>query len=69
MTARREPGLARLIGRVCLPVGIASALMPLGTYLWGGTATGFASMAGGYGGFIVGMVLLTALQARECTGS
>jgi len=66
VTARREPGLARLIGRVCLPVGIASALMPLGTYLWGGTATGFASMAGG---FIVGMVLLTALQAREYTGS
>jgi len=60
-----KPGLARLIGRVCLAVGVASALMPVGTYLWGGTPTGFASMTGGYGGFIVGVVFLTVLQARE----
>jgi hypothetical protein len=62
------PGLARLIGRVCLAVGVASALMPLGTYLWGGTATGFASLTGGYAGFIVGIVVLTMLQAREYVG-
>jgi hypothetical protein len=66
---RDRPGLARLIGRVCLVVGIASALMPLGTYLWGGTSSGFASLTGGYGGLIVGVVVLAALQAREYINS
>ena len=64
-----EPGLARLIGRVCLVVGIASAAMPLGTHLWGGTATGFATLTGGYAGFIAGVVALTMFQAREYAGS
>ena len=63
-----KPGLARLIGRVCLVVGLASAFMPLGTYLWGGTPTGFASVTGGYGGFIAGVVALTMFQAREYAG-
>ena len=60
-----KPGLARLIARTCLVIGAASALMPLGTYLWGGTPTGFASVTGGYGGLIVGVIALTILQARE----
>jgi len=64
-----KPGLARLIGRVCFVVGVASALMPLSTYLWGGTPTGFASLTGGYAGFIAGVVALTMFQAREYASS
>jgi hypothetical protein len=64
-----KPGLARLIGRTCLVIGIASALMPLGTYLWGGTPTGFASVTGGYAGLIAGVTVLTILQAREYASS
>ena len=60
-----KPGLARFIARVCVAVGLASALMPLATYLWGGTATGFASVTGGYGGFIAGVLVVTMLQGRE----
>lgn len=62
-----KPGLARFIGRVCLVVGLASAFMPLGTYLWGGTPNGFASLTGGYAGVIVGVVALTMFQARDYT--
>ena len=68
-TVHDKPGLARLIARVCFVVGVASALMPLGTYLWGGSRTGFASLTGAYGGFIVGVVALTMLQAREHAGA
>ena len=64
-----KPGLARLIGRVCFVVGLASALMPLGTHLWGGTPTGFASLTGGYAGFIAGVIALTMFQAREYVSS
>ena len=58
-------GLARFIGRVCLVVGVASALMPLGTHLWGETRIGFASVTAAYLGLVVGVVALTILQARE----
>jgi hypothetical protein len=64
-----KPGLGRLVGRVCLVVGLASALMPVGTYVWGGTPTGFAALTGGYGGFIAGVVTLTMFQAREYASS
>lgn len=64
-----KDGLARLIARLCLLVGLASAVMPVATAIWGATATGFASCAGAYGGFIVGAVGLTALQARDYTST
>lgn len=67
-TVHDKPGLARFIARVCVAVGFASALMPLGTQLWGRTPTGFASVTGGYAGFIVGVVVLTLLHAREYAG-
>lgn len=60
-----KPGLARLVARLCLVVGLASALMPLGTWLWGDTRTGFASVTGAYAGLIVGVIALTMLQARD----
>jgi hypothetical protein len=64
-----KDGLARLIGRVCLLVALASALMPLATTLWGANPTGMSMWIGGYGGFIVGVIALTMLQAREFTTS
>lgn len=62
-----KPGLARLVARLCLLVGLASALMPLATSLWGGKPTGMATWIGAYGGFVVGTLILTVLQAREFT--
>ncbi len=62
-----KPGLARLVARLCLLVGLASAFMPMATYLWGGKPTGMATWIGAYGGFIVGTLILTMLQAREFT--
>lgn len=60
-----KEGLARLVGRLCLLVGLASGAMPIATTIWGGTATGYASCTGAFGGFIAGAVGLTALQARD----
>ncbi len=62
-----KPGLARLVARLCLLVGLASAFMPFATYLWGGKPTGMATWIGAYGGFIVGTLILTMLQARDFT--
>lgn len=62
-----KDGLARLIARVCYLVGIASALMPVATTFFGSTHTALMQWIGGYGGFIVGVVALTMLQARDYT--
>ncbi|UCE90048.1 MAG: hypothetical protein JSW10_04295 [Pseudomonadota bacterium] len=62
-----KPGLARLIARLCLIHALAAALMPLLTWLWGQDREGLAMLIGGYGGFVVGSVALTALQARDYT--
>lgn len=62
-----KPALARLVARLCLLVGLASAGMPLATWVWGDTPTGLAAWIGAYGGLIVGALGLTMLQAREFT--
>ena len=62
-----KPGLARLIARLCLLVGAASALMPLATFFWGASPGRLAMLIGGYGGFIVGTAALTIVEAREFT--
>ncbi len=62
-----KAGLRRLIARVCLLVGLFSALMPLATHLWGGTPNGLAGWIGAYGGFIAGVIAMTFLQARDFT--
>lgn len=64
-----KPGLARLVARLCVLVGGASAFMPLATGLWGDTSTGMAMWIGGYGGFVLGVTALTMAQAREFTTS
>ncbi len=60
-----KDGLARLIARLCLLVGIASALMPAATHFWGQSATGQSAWIGAYGGFLAGILTLTMLQARD----
>jgi hypothetical protein len=62
-------GLARLIGRTCLLVGLASALMPAFTSLWGHQCSGYYMSIGGYGGFIAGIIAMTILQARDFTST
>jgi hypothetical protein len=60
-----KPGLARLVGRVCLLIGVATALMPVATAIWGTSHFGFWVCMGVYGGFLAGAVALTALQSRD----
>jgi hypothetical protein len=62
-----KAGLARLVGRMCGLLGLAAAVMPVATWLWGDTASGLAACLGGFGGFLAGVVGLTALQARDYT--
>jgi hypothetical protein len=58
-------GLARLVARLCFLVGLASALMPVATHLWGDSPQSLAGWIGAYGGFIVAALLFTMLQARD----
>lgn len=60
-----KPGLKRLVTRLIVLVAVASALMPLITYLFSNTPCGVAYAAGGFGGFIIGVVGIILLQARE----
>ncbi len=60
-----KQGLKRLIARTCLLVGIGCAVMPLLTYLAGDSSTGFAHVSGGFGGFLVGVIGMVMLQARD----
>lgn len=62
-----KDALARLIARLCFLVGIASALMPIATTFFGTTHSALMQWIGGYGGFIIGVVALTMLQARDFT--
>jgi len=62
-----KPGLARLVGRMCGLLGVASAVMPIATWLWGDTEVGLAACVGGFGGFIAGAVGVTVLQSRDYT--
>ncbi len=60
-------GLRRLIARTCLLTGIGSALMPLLTHIAAGYDDGMAHAIGAYGGFIVGIIGMVMLQARDYT--
>lgn len=60
-------GLRRLIARTCLLVGIGSALMPVLTHFAAGHGNGMAHAVGAYGGFIVGIIGMVMLQARDYT--
>ena len=69
-TARQvidKDGLARLIARLCVLLGIGSALMPLATTIWADDRFGFGVCLGAYAGFMIGLVALTSLQARDYT--
>ena len=62
-----KDGLKRLISRVCVLVGAASALMPLLTSLVNVHSRGMLYLIGGYGGFIVGLIAMVMLRARDYT--
>jgi len=60
-----KQGLKRLITRVCVLVGIGSALMPILTFFSSDYPNGLAYSIGDYWGFILGVIGLVALQARD----
>ena len=60
-----KDGLRRLMARTCLLTGIGSALMPVVTYIATDSPHGMAHAIGGYGGFIVGIIGIVMLQARD----
>jgi hypothetical protein len=60
-----KAGLRRLIARTCLLTGIGSALMPLLTHFAAAHANGMAHAIGAYGGFLVGIIGMVMLQARD----
>ena len=62
-----KAGLRRLIARTCLLTGIGSALMPLLTHFAAPHANGMAHAIGAYGGFLVGIIGMVMLQARDYT--
>ena len=62
-----KKGLKRLITRLCVLIGIGSALMPLLTHFTSGYPHGLAYSIGGYGGFIVGVIGMVVMQSRDYT--
>jgi len=60
-------GLKRLITRLCVLLGVGSAFMPILTYFSINYPAGLAYSIGGYGGFILGVVGMVALQSRDYT--
>ena len=62
-----KDGLARLVVRLLILVGAFSALMPVATSLWGSHSENMAMCIGAYMGFVIGVLALTILQAREFT--
>lgn len=62
-----KEGLKRLITRLCLLIGVGSGPMPLVTYFASSYPNGLACVVGGYLGFIVGVIGMVFLQARDYT--
>ena len=60
-------GLKRLITRLCILVGIGSAFMPVLTFFSSNYSSGLEYSIGGYGGFILGVVGMVALQSKDYT--
>lgn len=62
-----KDGLKRLITRLCVLVGTGSALMPAVTLYASHYYFGMAYAIGGYGGFMLGILGMVMLQARDYT--
>ncbi len=62
-----KDGLKRLITRLCVLVGVGSAFMPMLTHFSSSYPSGLAYIIGGYGGFILGIIGMVALQSRDYT--
>ena len=64
---RDKNGLKKLITRLCVLLGVGSAIMPLLTYFSSNFPHGLAYSIGGYGGFILGVTGMVMLQSRDYT--
>jgi hypothetical protein len=62
-----KDGLKRLITRLCVLLGIAAALMPVLTHFAASYPHGLEHVTGGFGGFILGVIGMVMLQARDYT--
>jgi hypothetical protein len=62
-----KDGLQRLITRLCVLLGVGSAFMPMLTHFSCSYPGGLAYSIGGYGGFILGVIGMVALQSRDYT--
>ena len=62
-----KDGPKRLITRLCLLLGIGSALMPIITHYSSNYPNGLAYSIGGYSGFILGITGMVILQSRDYT--
>ena len=62
-----KDGLKRLITRLCILLGLASALMPILTYFSSNYPHGLEYCIGGYGGLILGVVGMVVLQSKDYT--
>ena len=60
-----KEGLKRLIARLCLLIGVGSAIMPVLTQFAHSYPQGMAFTTGGYGGFILGIIGMVVLQSRD----
>lgn len=66
-TVKDKNGLKRLITRLCVLLGVGSAFMPILTHFTCPYHCGLAYSIGGYGGFILGLICVVMLQARDYT--
>lgn len=60
-----KDGLKRLITRLCVLLGLGSAFMPLLSWFSSGYPHGMAYVIGGYSGFILGVLGMVVLQAKD----
>ena len=66
-TVKDKNGLKRLITRLCILIGVGSACMPILTHFSSNYPHGLAYITGGYGGFILGVIGMVMLQAKDYT--
>lgn len=62
-----KDGLKRLITRLCVLVAVGSAFMPILTHFSSNSPGALAYCIGGYGGFILVVIGMVALQSRDYT--
>jgi uncharacterized membrane protein len=67
LNVKDKNGLKRLITRLCILLGVGSAIMPILTHFSSSYPPGMAYVTGGYGGFILVIVGMVILQSKDYT--